>query len=645
MSSSRDSDNRQNRGSRRALVGMLIAFLAGIALILSSEISRLRAAAAGGGGVTAWLVGRDANEAQSLLCLLFFAAAPPLWLFRTKRIVGRRAEGGWLSKWFGDRSKPISPADDWAGWRAWAAALTVAATSLLVSYKIASMPLPGSNGPRFGDLPPAFHDEYSYLFQAKTFLAGRLSFPGHETMPELFDQMHVVNVNGHFASRYFPGAGAWMAPFLALGNPYWAQWLAGAVLAAFVFWIGRELGGNSVGFLAGMLTALSPGMGLFSNLLLAHHPTLMGLTLFALTFLRMLRTKKWGYALWAGIGLAFAMLSRPMTAAGFAFPFGLWLLAWLLRERFPTPESPARRRHFVLAMAVPLAAGFVVLLVMNRAVTGSLWTSPYQLYTDTYTPRHVYGFNNRVRGEQHLGPRVMENYDQWAENLTPSLAVENVKKRAIATWQWTLGVIPLVCGAIVFVCAVPAGDRRWWLLPASILSLHAVHVPYWFVGIMNWHYVFETGPLWLLMFAGATQALVQYCRQSGRPLMTWWWSGFVAATLLPTFTSFAPVWERSRVEEAVAEVGFPRSRYQAFQNLVARTVGGKRALVLVVPDPADRSIDFVVNAPTLDVDVLIARERPGTTDIDAVRRDFPDRALYRFEARFNVNEWRVVPMR
>src|SRR5207342_1934219 len=82
-------------------------------------------------------------------------------------------------------------------------------------------------GRHFEGLPPAYHDEYSYLFQARTFLAGRVSFPSHEAA-RLFDQMHVLN-EGQFASRYFPGTGLWMAPFVALGNPWWGHWFAGAL--------------------------------------------------------------------------------------------------------------------------------------------------------------------------------------------------------------------------------------------------------------------------------------------------------------------------------------------------------------------------------------------------------------------------------
>ena len=140
-----------------------------------------------------------------------------------------------------------------AGLLAWSLAIGVAFLSIGVSAWIADQRVGGQLNLRFGSLPPAYHDEYSYLFQAKTFLAGRVSFPSHETVPEIFDQMHVLN-EGRFASRYFPGAGAWMAPFVAMGHPYWGQWLAGALCALFIFWAGRELGGNGVGLLAGALS-------------------------------------------------------------------------------------------------------------------------------------------------------------------------------------------------------------------------------------------------------------------------------------------------------------------------------------------------------------------------------------------------------
>ncbi|MBW3541892.1 MAG: glycosyltransferase family 39 protein, partial [Planctomycetes bacterium] len=288
----------------------LIAFLVALILVVAAEMARLQNA----GGLGDWLAVFDPDT--TLYLPLLIAAIPAWFLVRQRRGTARRAAfRDWLSHRPGTavvrRGEPA----------AWLASLFVAAVSLAVSSAVADARVGDSE--RFGNLPPAYHDEYSYLFQAQTFLAGRLTFPTHPTSPEYFDQMHVLNDDGVFAGRYFPGTAVWMAPFVALGKPYWGHWLAGACAAFFVFWAGRELGGNGVGLLAGLLTAVSPGMALFSNLLLAHHPTLVGLTLFLWAFLRLLRTSSRRDALLAGCGLAFGMLCRPMTAAGFAAPFGV----------------------------------------------------------------------------------------------------------------------------------------------------------------------------------------------------------------------------------------------------------------------------------------------------------------------------------
>src|SRR5262249_60843125 len=109
---------------------------------------------------------------------------------------------------------------------------------------------------------------------------------------------------------------------------------------------------------------------LFSNLLLAHHPTLVGLGLFLLGYLRMICKGSKAWALAAGLGLAFAMLCRPLTAAGVAFPFGVHFLLWMWRGKQlwsdlaagPTDSStaesetsPAKRIAMTAALAAPLA--------------------------------------------------------------------------------------------------------------------------------------------------------------------------------------------------------------------------------------------------------------------------------------------------
>ncbi len=125
------------------------------------------------------------------------------------------------------------------------------------------------------------------------------------------------------------------------------------------------------------------------------------------------------------------------------------------------------------------------MLVYNRSITGSLLVSPYQLYTDIYTPRHVYGFNNVVRGEKKVGPKVLENYDRWAENLTPGRAARNFQVRIITSSQGTLGIVPLAFAVAWLLLSSRTASLDWWLVSMSILSLHAAHVPYWLDGIMG----------------------------------------------------------------------------------------------------------------------------------------------------------------
>lgn len=649
MTESRESERRYS--NTLMVVAQLMAFFVALAIVASVELPRMGALAASDDKLADWIAGFNIDTTFYLVLLLL---APVVW--RIRRAPGVRPRASWkktVREWLSDSP---SSSDDAPPYEfrtknlrlcvAWCLAGIVALTSFGVSVGISVYQVDDQRQLRFGDLPPAYHDEYSYLFQAKTFLAGRMSFPSHATMPELFDQMHVLN-EGRFASRYFPGVGAWIAVFQAFGKPYLGHWLAGTFTAMLVFWTGRELANNGVGLLAGMLTALSPGMGLFSNLLLSHHPALVGLSLFLFAFVRMQRTSSKRDAILAGVGLTFAMLCRPMTAAGFGLPFGIWFAWFVFRGGTQRrDQSPQARSALIAGLAIPLVIGFLVLFIHNKAITGNGVTTPYQLYTDIYTPRHVYGFNNVERGEKHLGPKVIEKYDTWAENLTPPRAVTNVKHRVIASLQWTLGIIPLTMATIVILIGGTRLGGRWWLILAAILSLHAAHIPYWYAGIMEWHYVFETGPLLCLAFAASTWILFTNWTEQRRSLMRIWWAACVVASMLVTFTNIDPLWLRSRLANAILETSFSRLKYHDFHELIENQVTERPALVLVQHDPSDIHIDYVTNDPGLDSEIIFGRidsdklftvDQPRDRDI-AVK---VNRKVYVFRA----NEWRLYLVR
>jgi Dolichyl-phosphate-mannose-protein mannosyltransferase len=508
-------------------------------------------------------------------------------------------------------------------------ALVVGAASFGVSTGI---------GSSLENLPPAYHDEYSYLFQAKTLLAGRFSFPSHPTHPELFDQMHVLN-EGRMASRYYPGTGLWLAPFVALGHPYWGQWLAGAVASVLIFWTGRELGGRMTGLVAGLAMAVSPGIALFGNTLLAHHPTLLALSIFLFGMIRWRRTRSGADALLAGCGLSYAMLCRPMTAAGVGLPFGIDVLIWCLKRDatahsanatsdLATPNPAHRRIPVLVGLGVPLVLGGAVILAYNHAVTGEWLRSPYQLYTDVYTPRHVYGFDNVTRGEQRLGPKVIEGYDRWAENLTPSLAVRNAAIRWIASWLWTCDPMILLVTTIIVLGIATRLDRRWLLIAASILSLHAVHVPYWYVGIMGWHYVFESAPLWCLLLAAAMGSLFSEWKSERRVAMPAWWCCLLGVSVTGIYFAPENLW-RPRIADGISSLAYPRHQHAEFRQWLEAQITSRPALVLLQQGETEKShLDLMVNEPGLHADLLLGRYRPGITDEANVLRDFPTRTIY-----------------
>ncbi|MGD9857542.1 MAG: hypothetical protein AB7U20_21580, partial [Planctomycetaceae bacterium] len=336
-----------------------MAWLVATGLALVNEVPRWTGMTDDGDAAAArWWSDLLADWTPFLPVLL---SAVPLWFMR--RPLVSPVPGFWTAvcEWMAE-SCPTSdcPASAAQQARALLCSGVVAGVGFLMSVWVAH---------KFGELPPAYHDEYSYLFQSKTFLAGRVWFPSHAAMPELFDQMHVLN-EGRFASRYFPGAGLWIAPFLALGNPWWGHWTAHAMASFLVFWIGRHLANNGVGLLAGLLTALSPGMGLFSNLLLAHHPTLVGLLVFVITFLKLRRALRnggpaWGWAAVSGTALTYAMLCRPMTAAGVGLPFGVWFGWWLLTGRAGVSDKSRAavvRMRTAAAMGAPILCGLAGLL-------------------------------------------------------------------------------------------------------------------------------------------------------------------------------------------------------------------------------------------------------------------------------------------
>ena len=643
-------------GFRLRTAFVCLAWLATTAVALRHQVPRLLNAINSPGGMFGWFFSMDADWSLPVLVLLTLPViALVLKLAGSNLAAGQPARSGgrgWTER--SERSPGVSghcrptPAVRTQVGAATALFCLSLCCSAWIGFRSVSITaIPGQletkSSVRFHELPPAYHDEFSYLLQARTFLAGRLSWPAMTVQSDLFHQVHVLN-RPTTASRYFPWTGVWMAPFVGLsqfktGVPYFGHWLAGAIACVFFHRCLYRLLELRWAFIVGALVAVSPGLASFSNLLLAHHPTMMALSVFLWAFLRLMENHRVTDAMIAGTALSLAMLGRPMTAAGFALPFGIWLLAALIRQQFagrklgttftPATWSPMK---IVAGIGIPILLGFGVLTIMNHAITGSCLKSAYQLYTDTWTPRHRYGFDNANINPALPESKVLKAYDDWAENLTLAKAKTNVGQRIVYSLRWTLGIAALMFGIIAgLAICLDIKDPRPLLLLCSVLTLHAVHLPYWYDGIMHWHYVFETAPLLIMLATLGLNVTYQILRSYvGTRWTTLWLVSLIFASLIPNWIDAEMFWGTSRVTVAFREQVFSRVRFEYFRRLTTSDQIQHPALVLVDEGTSNPQLSYIINPPDLSGDVIVCRLPESPSAIDELANAFPGHHLYRF---------------
>ena len=217
---------------------------------------------------------------------------------------------------------------------------------------------------------PSSGDEYSYLFGAHTFLAGRLWNPAPAN-PQLFATPHILIFGGKWVSKYEPGWAAVLAAGHWLGLPFWAiNPLLGVVLLIIVLKIALRCEGALVGAIALTLIVISPfyifmTASYFNHVICAVFGA--SFVYFALAYLEKPGLRP---ALCAGAALGTLGLVRTFDVFIFAFPFAAAIL--LGRER----------RQLALAPLIVLGGSpFVVaLLFYNDAITGSPFLPLAKLY-------------------------------------------------------------------------------------------------------------------------------------------------------------------------------------------------------------------------------------------------------------------------
>ena len=335
-------------------VSLLLAFLASAVAALGARIPR----------TTAVLPDGPANPAPGAPI-----GALPL---SASRIWPRTTDLARLARRYGPRALPAVP---------WLGTLGLLVALLEISDRT------------YQRLPRVL-DACSYYFQALIFRSGHLaaSLPAAAAY---FPGPFVIRTGTHWFSMYPPGTSLAIALGMLAGVPWAVEPACGAIAALLLSALARRWYGWPVALLSLALLACSPFYLFLASSYMSHMISLFALLLFLVgtDHLATGGGKRW--ALLAGTGVGYALLTRELSLVLFALPvlafYGVRcraaLRGWLLGG-----DSPARRRANVLAFCV--AAPIALSLLFHFFYTWRLTGNPLSLPRTMFDPHDQYGFGN-----------------------------------------------------------------------------------------------------------------------------------------------------------------------------------------------------------------------------------------------------------
>lgn len=324
---------------------------------------------------------------------------------------------------------------------------------------------------------PLLIDELVQTIQARTFLEGRLWLP-LDAHPEFRSIMHMVEQDGRWYSQFPPGGPA----MLALGELFHAPWIVnpvcGAVsVAAFAMsmrW-SRVRDGVSLG--ASLLFAFAPFVVFQSASHMNHVTSLTWLLIASAALVRATtsETDRGVAGFICGLGLGIAATIRPLDAAAWAIPAGVWLAGRAFTR--------GHWRAFLLSgfgVAVPMAC----MLYINAQMTGKALEFGY---TVLWGKAHGLGFHESPWGENHTIARGIALTAAYLNSLNESM------------FEWP---VPSLLPAFATMCFayLRTGLERYLLVTGAFVML--AYFAYWHDGFfLGPRFMYSLTPLIALLVA------------------------------------------------------------------------------------------------------------------------------------------------
>ncbi len=327
---------------------------------------------------------------------------------------------------------------------------------------------------------PRYHDEFSYLLAGDTFAHGRLTNPPHPMWVH-FETFHVI-WHPTYMSMYPPGQGLILALGEVLGNAWFGQLLASALMCAAICWMLQGWIPPRWALLGGVLAVTRLGLlSYFTNgYWSACLPAVGGaLVLGALPRIRHGARKV--HTVVMAVGLFILANTRPYEGLLLTAGVAIALLAWMAAGNGPPV------RVSLAKIVLPLMLTLIPLVAWTGyyyyRVTGSPFRMAYDVNRDTYAMGRYFIWQKPWPQKTYSHAKMQAKYEQELsdanENQTLSGFVRRARTKFRDFWQvYMVAPLPFVLIGLPWA----AGDRRLrvpWMIGGIFVAGLAIEV--WFL--------------------------------------------------------------------------------------------------------------------------------------------------------------------
>jgi 4-amino-4-deoxy-L-arabinose transferase-like glycosyltransferase len=444
---------------------------------------------------------------------------------------------------------------------------------------------------------PHLEDEGAYLFQARVFSVGRAYVPS-PSYDDCFSIPFVIDYEGRRFGKYPPGWPALLVLGVLTGQLWWVNAACTSLTIALIFRLGSDTNNRLVGIIAAGLAVVSPFVLLLSGSLMSEASCLLFTTAFLWCFRqsyigridRVRADKRWRWACAAGMMLGCAFAIRPFTTVAIGIPAGIYVVWRMVRQR------EWQRAWFLGLGFMPLALSVPY---FNALWTGNPLFSPYELVWSFDRIGFGLGYGTRETG-----------HSLW---IGLANALWSVGHLATQLHGWPTLSLSFVLLFFVFK------PRRFWnlFLGATVLALSLASVLYW---TNNVRYLYGGASALFILSAGGLEYVGRWAHHRG--IGTWRTFGIVLAVLM-CIDLFVYLPQQLLEQRGVYGItAQPRN--------ILKQANLHNALVIVRWERGwqDYAVPFSMNAPTLDSDVVYAKECPAL--VPQLLDQFSNRRVYYF---------------